>query len=265
MLAAAAVAAVSLPFALGVVRAQTLPPTPTLTYDTVSVHKTAPGANHVRITDGPQGGWRTENTSVVKLISASYHVEDYQIVGAPGWASTQGFDVMFTPDKNEPALGDKPTLQQLNDFTSHNAQRMQAVLRDRFGLILRSETRELPIYNLVQAKGGHKLSPHDPSKGGPSSSFNNGREVVGADATSSMLAELLAMVLKRPVVDETHVDGQWDFRMKWTPDSEASNPDASAPGSIFTEITDQLGLKLDLARGPVQVYVVEKIEQPTEN
>jgi uncharacterized protein (TIGR03435 family) len=264
MLWVAALTALSLPIALGILRAQSLPPAPVLTYDAVSIHKTAPETVNVHIGSGPQGGWSTVNTTAVTLISTAYNVRDYQIIGAPAWAKSQGYDVIFTPDKNEPAPGKNPSLRELDLNREHNSQRMQAVLRDRFALVLRSETRELPIYNLTQAKGGHKLSTHDPKKRGPSMNFNNGRQVVGVDVTVTMLAQSLAMILHRPVVDETHINGQWDFKADWTPDSETP-ANASAPGSIFTEINDKLGLKLQSAKGPVQVYVVEKIDQPEEN
>ncbi len=270
MLAFAALTAVSLPFALGILRAQTLPAAPALTYDAVSIHKTAPGTTNIHFSPGPQGGLRTLNTSAVKLIAHAYNVEDYQVLDAPGWASSQGFDVTFTPDKSEPPLGDSPSLKQLEGMMQRNGERMKAVLHDRFGLVLRSETRELPIYNLVQAKGGHKLSSHDPSKRGPSMNLNgNGpgkdMQLIGVDITPKYLAQSLANMLHRPVVDETHLDGQYDFRASFTPDMEATQSDVTSGGSLFTSLTDQLGLKLESARGPVQVYVIEKIEQPSEN
>jgi uncharacterized protein (TIGR03435 family) len=256
MLAVAAVAAVSLPFALGVLRAQTLPPAPTLTYDAVSIHKTASGTTSIRFSPGPQGGMRTLNTSAVKLIAWAYQVEEYQILDAPGWASSQGYDVTFTPDKSEAAFGDSPTLKQLEGWQQHTAQRTQAVLRDRFGLVLRSETRELPIFNLTQAKGGPKLAPH-PGEGGVSLG-SNGHQITGNGVTIGMSAVHLSALLGRPVRDETHINGEFDFKV--TPDS-----DGPMSESLFTALPEQLGLRLESAKGPVQVYVVEKIERPGEN
>jgi len=270
MLAVGALAALSLPFALGILRAQTLPPTPTLTYDAVSIHKSDPAATGSGVGRGPAGGWRTTNTAALFLIAIAYHVQDYQILDAPGWASNLRYDVTFTPDKSEPALGDNPSLKQLQESGERNSQRMQAVLRDRFGLVLRSETRELPIYNLVQAKGGHKLSQHDPAQRGPSMMFTNGRsgserQFKGVDIAVSFLAQSLSSYLHRPVVDQTHLDGQFDFSAYFTPDTDPTQSDVTSSGSLFTALTDQLGLKLESAKGPVQVYVVEKIEHPSEN
>jgi uncharacterized protein (TIGR03435 family) len=256
MLAVAAVAAVSLPFALGILRAQTLPPSPTLTYDAVSIHKSEPGNNGHLFRPGPEGGLRTVNIAVAGLIAFAYHVQDYQIIGAPGWVATQGYDISFTPDKTETPLTPSSGPAALQGFMDRNAIRLQAVLRDRFGLVLRSESRELPIFNLTQVKGGHKLTPH--VGGGGVSLGSNGREITGTDVTVEMLAGQLSVLLDRPVHNETHLDGEFDFKV--TPDS-----DGPMSESLFTALPEQLGLKLESAKGPVQVYVVEKIEQPTEN
>jgi uncharacterized protein (TIGR03435 family) len=249
MLAVAALAAVSLPFALGVLRAQTLPPAPTLTYGAVSIHKSPPGQAGHQIGPGPQGGWRVSNMSTLSLMEVAYNIENYQIIGAPGWVSSDCFDIVFTPDKAESA----PTGRM-----DRNAQRLQDVLRDRFGLVLRTEKHELPIYNLIQAKSGHKLLPHDPGKRG--SIGENEHQITVIGESVGTLAKMLSGLFGRPVHDETGLNGQYDFKLDWVPDS------APADGpSLFTALTDQLGLKLESAKGPVQVYLVEKIEQPTEN
>ena len=133
--------------------AQTLPPQPVYTYDVVSIHKSDPAERNIRVTEGPQGGLRTINTSVLHLIAAAYKVEEYRIFGAPKWADSEHFDVMFTPDKAETTPAADAMAKEWDGFFSHNLQRLQAVLRDRFGLVVRTETREMPIYLLTQAKG----------------------------------------------------------------------------------------------------------------
>jgi uncharacterized protein (TIGR03435 family) len=259
ILAAAALAAVALPFVLGIVRAQTLPPEPTLGYDVVSIHKSAPGTGNHLLGPGPQGGWRAINMPVTGLIAAAYHVQNYQILDAPGWASDQGFDVIFTPDKSETALNNSSSLKLIEGFMNRNAMRLQSVLRDRFGLVLRSEKREMPIYRLVQVKGGAKLSPHVAAGADtPPSLSSNGRQITGKNVPVWMLAQQLAMSLDRPVQDETHLEGQFDFKV--SPES-----DGPMSESLFTALPEQLGLKLEAAKGPVQVYVVEKVNPPTEN
>jgi uncharacterized protein (TIGR03435 family) len=272
-LAAAAVAVASLPFFIGLVRAQTLPPAPAYTYEVVSIHKTPPGQKNVHIGPGPQGGFRTENTSTLVLLSAAYGVQDYQIVGAPGWVASDRFDVTFTPDKTEVGLEPGMAPKEIHSYLDRNWQRLQAVLRDRFGLVLRAQTRELPIYGLAQARHGNKLTVHADEKSGFPSIQTNGRSrITATNATMDMLAQQLSMELRRPVHDETALNGRFDFKLEWTPEPDASpdhtaaDPNSSSPGgSIFTAIVEQLGLKLESKKGPVQVYVVEKIERPTEN
>jgi uncharacterized protein (TIGR03435 family) len=259
ILAAATVAAVSVPFVIGILRAQTLPPAPAYGYEVASIHKSAAGEMNHMIAPGPEGGLRAVNMPALALIAFAYHVQDYQILGATGWASSQGYDITFTPDKAETPLGETPGAKSIEDFMSRNAERMQAVLRDRFGLVLRAKTRELPVYILTTAKGGHELSSHDPARRGPSLT-GNGHELTGTGVPVSMLAQSLSRMLDSPVQDETHLNGEFDFKLNFAPDSEP----AAGP-SIFTALTDQLGLRLESTKRPVQVYVIEKIEHPSEN
>ena len=272
-LAAAAVTAAALPFVIGLLQAQTLPPPPAYTYEVVSIHKAAPGQINVHIGPGPQGGLRTENTSVITLIAGAYSIQDYQIVGAPGWASSDRFNVMFTPDKTEITLAPGMDPKEIQGYLRRNGQRLQAVLRDRFGLVLRVETRELPIYGLIQAPRGNKLSLNADEKSGfPSIQTNGNTRITASNATMEMLAQQLSMELRRPVQDETALKGRYNFTLEWAPEPDMSadhvnaGANNSSPGvSIFTAITEQLGLKLESKKGPVPVYVVEKIERPTEN
>ena len=146
---------------------------------------------------------------------------------------------------------------------------MQAVMRDRFGLVMRVETRELPVYALVPAKGGHKLSPPSSDKPGPMLGFVGSR-VTAFNAPVKMLTDFLSVQVGRPVADDTGLSGQYDFKLEWTPDAPVqarTDQQAAAPDgpSIFTALTEQLGLRLDSRKGPVPVYVIEKIEKPGDN
>jgi uncharacterized protein (TIGR03435 family) len=142
---------------------------------------------------------------------------------------------------------------------SRNWQRLQAVLRDRFGLVLRAETHELPVYALIKARNSVRLSRVD----GQASTFriDPPGSVTAFAEPITRLATYLSGELGRPVSDQTGLDGQYDFKLDWSPDLDTS---ATRP-SIFTALTDQLGLRLELKKGPVQVYAIEKIERPSEN
>ena len=271
MLAVAALAAVFVPFMIGILRAQTLPPAPAYGYEVASIHRSAPDQTNqpIGIGPGPHGGLRTVNTPVMLMVTFAYGVMNYQIDGAPRWVSSERYDVTLTPEKAEvaPSPGPESNLKDVTEWQDRNKQRMQAVLRDRFGLVLRAETHELPVYALVQTKSGAKLAMH--AAGDPRAFFYSNRpgQVEGTGATSSMLAGMLSRELGHPVNDETGLSGQYDFKLDWTPDAEladGSNNAAAGP-SIFAALTDQLGLRLESKKGPVQVYVIEKIEHPTEN
>ncbi|HVY94128.1 MAG TPA: TIGR03435 family protein, partial [Bryobacteraceae bacterium] len=129
-----------------------------------------------------------------------------------------------------------------------------------------------PIYALTRAKGGIKMTPHVEGSGGPSLQMRVRGQVEALGVDMQMLTlPLLSQQLGRPVKDETGLTGQYDFKLTWTPDavfSPDAPPGVAAPesaGSLVTALTDQLGLKLESKKGPVQVYVIEKIEQPKEN
>jgi uncharacterized protein (TIGR03435 family) len=253
------------------------PPEPRYGYEVASIKKADPAAHGVMIGRGPQGGLKTTNTNLLTLMTFAYGVRDYQIIDAPGWARGEGFDVSFTPDKPEvfpkPGEGDLKALESMMD---RQRQRVQAILRDRFGLQLRMETRELPIYSLNIAKSGSKLKPPDETRKGPSIGVSPEKgELTGVGANMRMLTDILSNILKQPVVDHTGVEGIFDLKLKWKPDAFVGGPGSAPPGeppvsdaegpSIFTAISEQLGLKLESKKGPVQVYVIEKAERPSEN
>jgi bla regulator protein blaR1 len=270
MLAATAVTAVSAPFLIGVLRAQTLPPAPAFGYEVVSVHRSDPAATGAQLGRGPQNGWRSQNTPVMMLLTVAYDIADYQVIGAPAWVNSDRYDVTFTPDKPQAPPGRGAPQKDRQAYLIGNRQRLQAVLRDRFGLVLRVETHELPLYVLRQAKSGSRLSPH--AEGAPGLIQFHPGSIAAVDASTDILAKLLSSEFHCPVHDETGLTGQYDFKLDWTPDPDAS-PDAAPAGlstpatgaSIFAAVTEQLGLRLESKKGPVQVYVIEKIERPAEN
>ena len=221
-----------------------------------------------RVPPGPQGGMRTTNTSVMEMLAFAWNVRDYQFVDAPKWVASSRYDVVLTPAENEVALGSDPAPAATLGSQGRNQQRLQAVMRDRFGLVLRAETRDLPIYALVQARDGSKLSVHPATAPQAVSMQQTGHgHLVTSDISLPVLANFLSFEMARPVVDETGLRGLYDFKLDWNPDLDMpevqGNP--SPDESIFTALTSQLGLRLESKRGPVQVYVVEKIERPTEN
>lgn len=263
-LAVAGVAAIATPLIIGVLRAQTLPPPPQFKFEVASIRPSNAADLNNRLGPSPQGGLRGQNVTTMHLIAFAYAVRPLQIIGGPGWVRSDRFDVIATPDQPESRPAPDMPRDQLDSFIGRLHQRVQALLSERFGLVLRAETRKMPVYALVIAKGGHKLTPTLEKNPNMQTSA---RHVRGTAATMKDVAFALAGLLERPVIDETGLTGLYDLSMEFAPELQ---PGATAPAdgggpSIFTAIQDQLGLKLESKRAPAPVFVIEKIEKPSEN
>jgi|SRR6185437_13603192 len=255
---------------IGVIQAQTAPPPPAYTYSIVSIHKSAPGDGETgwQWKGGPQGGLWTLNSTVADLITLAYQIPDYRLKGGLGWASSEHYDVVLTPA--EPEIPEDTTANAAElARRARNWQRLQAVLRDRFGLVLRLETHELPIYSLVQAGNGVTLPRVDGERS--NLRVNGPGKIKGTAQELNRLTTLLSEQLGRPVIDETGLIGQYNFTLEWSPDPNVSTPSGDAGtlpaigASLETALKQQMGLRLESKKGPVQVYIIEKVERPTEN
>jgi uncharacterized protein (TIGR03435 family) len=240
---------------------------PAPVFDAAAIHPHIPEPHeHNSIWSSPTDGrFRAENVSVVMLIHWAYEMPETRILDAPGWARTTYFNIDATAD---PAVD-----QQLHSLPSdagrkQKEQMVQALLADRFRLVTHAETRELPIYELIVAKGGAKLGGL--KSGG--TTVNHGRDHIEVEGSNSVafLAEELSKETGRDVVDKTGITGRYDLKLNWTPD-DATEPQLlngvpidSGP-TLFTALEEQLGLKLEPAKGPVQVLVIDKVEMPSAN
>ena len=192
---------------------------------------------------------------VKMLIENAYGVQDYQVLGGPSWLSSDRWTIE--------AKTEGPTT-----FTQ-KMQLLQPLLEDRFQLKLHRETRKLPEYRLVVAKSGPKLRQ---VRDGDAGSVRVGRgRIEGHQIPIARLAFFLQAELGRPVLEATGLKGNYDFKLEWVPDEsqpnsggEAPPPDAAGP-SIFAAIQEQLGLKLQAIKGPVEVLVIDHVEKPSEN
>ena len=203
--------------------------------------------------DFPPGGRFTgRNLTVKNLLRISYALEDYQISGGPSWIVSAGFDIQA---KAAASTGELPRGQVL--------QLVQALLADRFHLAIHGETRQLPIYALVVGKTGPKLQAAE-SGDVPSRSLRMG-ELITEKMSMTELAKILTFDLKRPVRDETGLKGNFAFTLEWTLGLGESDAGPSSRPSLFTAVQEQLGLKLESAKGPVEILVIDRVEMPTEN
>lgn len=292
LLAAAGMAAVASPVIFGLMnapqsRAQSAAATTAQlsSFDVVSI-KPNHGGSHFRFRSDP-GRLDAENVTLKFLLQEAYRVKDAQISGIPGWTDSERYNI-------EAKMDDSSTdaLRKLSpDEQAAQARLMlQSMLADRFKLTLHHEAKELPIYVLVVAKNGPKLresavTPEDnvplgppgpPNGPQPRHTLRIGSGDVSVIAQNlDMFADLLAHLVGRPVLNKTGLTGDFDFKLKWTPDEgrgqmpggapgDAAPPDASGP-SIFTALQEQLGLKLESQKGPVDTLVIDHVEKPSEN
>jgi bla regulator protein blaR1 len=228
-------------------------------FEVASIKPSDPSVNGFRIQNAPGGRLIASGVTVKFLIQRAYGVREFQIVGAPGWIDTARFDLNAKSDEDG---ANQPDAMPL---------RMRALLAERFKLQLSRETREMPVYALVIAKGGPKLKE---SESGPENSMSIGRgRITVKGAGTAMLSVQLSQSLGRIVHDKTGLAGSYDFKLEWTPEGQPLGPkDGDTPSSIdssgptlFTALQEQLGLKLESTKGPVEVLVIERVEKPTEN
>ena len=201
-----------------------------------------------------------------KILETAYNLRTFQILGGPTWLDADRYDISA---RNDAALNVLPKKQR----NAEMRRGLQTVLADRFQLEVHRETREWPEYALVVAKGGNRLNPPDDGVG---NGINAGCGAMrGTRATMSDLAMVLSRQMERPVLDKTSLSGRYDFEMNYTPDNGCASrqPDGSTANSetltdrpsIFTALQEQLGLKLESIKGPVEVIVIDRAERPGPN
>jgi len=203
------------------------------------------------------------------LIHYAFQLQPYQITGIPGWIKSAHYDVDARPSESHPNVDDIPLM-------------VQGLLEARFQLKYHWETREQPVYDLVVMKPG-KLhasilkgdcppllsNPDWLPKDAPCGALaNSPGHTKGYNLTAGKLAGNLSWLLSKPVSDKTNLKGRYDVELQWTPEyielrSNASSEE-DAP-NIFTAIQEQLGLKLQSARGPVRLFVIDNVQKPSDN
>ena len=253
------------------------------TFDVASVRRAVPGETGGRVQFPPGGRFRAENVSIDFILQQVYGVRDFQIVAAPEWRAiiADGYGTRYYIEASGTASATERDVKEM----------AKALLADRFALRLHTETRELPVYNMVVAKGGVK-GAHAPD--GPSGGvmLMVPGWIRGGRVSLSYLSLILSRYVDRPVVDATKLDQVIDFDLTWTPENiilsgtakEAGFNGGECPASfqemaarvkfkltnptcptIFAAVEEQLGLRLEPARSPMEVIVIDSVQQPTEN
>ena len=211
----------------------------------------------------------TRSTSLLFLITWAYDVQSDRVFGKPGWVDSVRYDVTANAAQDE-----RPAPPRLPGQPTELQQMMQTLLAERFKLVIHRETRELPVYALVAAKGGAKVQltkAPDVMGQNPFSMPARGR-LIGTQVSAEMLAKALSGQVGRTVQDQSGLEGVFDFKLEWEPDASAradggaASADLRAGSSLFTALQEQLGLKLETRKGKVEVLVIDRMEStPTEN
>ena len=199
-----------------------------------------------------------------RLIQLAYRVQDSQLAGGPDWVNTAKFDIDAKLDPSFVAAMHK-------QMAEHNSGDLKALLADQFKLVVHSEERTLPAYDLVVDSGGPKLQPVD----GIRVMHMEPGQLVSQGTPIDLLAAQLSSRLGRPIVDKTGLKASYAFNLRWTPDPSEQErmkaagepvPEAAAESngpSLFTALQQQLGLKLEPHTEPVQVLVIDHAESPS--
>lgn len=198
------------------------------------------------------------NLTLDQLIQLAYGIESRELVGGPDWVRVDRFNVTATAGQSV----DRERMKRM----------LQSLLAERFQLQLTRETQTGTVYALV-ARNARNLNP--PAKPSERSLVSTVREdsngflsyhYDGHNATMAALAQSLSGQLRAPVVDQTNLTGQYDFRINWTYGSAfyGLEPDPNIP-TIFTALEEQVGLRLVPGNGPVPVYVIERATHPSPN
>jgi uncharacterized protein (TIGR03435 family) len=205
-----------------------------------------------------------KNHTVKTLVAAAYNLTPRAISGGPAWVESDHYDILAKPP------GDiRPDLDE-------QMRMLRKLLADRFKLTFHRERKELPVYALTIAKGGPKLRPGTESPDGPKPLVfvlsPQGASMPGRNVTIAELASVMQRAaLDRPVVDQTGLTERYDFDLEFAPSNSLFGgqgpPELAEPDKpdLFAAIQQQLGLKLEATKGPVETFVIDQVERPSEN
>ena len=229
-------------------------------YDVVTIRPNNGGTSGVDI-DRDLNTYAGTNVSLANLIHDAYNIQADLISGGPKWVESSRFDVRAK-------VVDADAAELKNQSRDDRRRMLQVLLAERFHLQVHTEVKTLPVYELVVAKGGSKLSEiapgheddsfHGVSPG--STSVSNG-QMISVYRTMVNLADTLSGQVHRTVIDKTGLPGHYNFELSWTREDGPVPENATAP-PLFTAVEEQLGLKLVPGKGPVTTLVIDRVDLP---
>lgn len=276
----------------GITRARAQAPADKPKFEVASVRENTNDDGKVMFGIQPGGRFNTINAPLWELIRMAYGVQRTQLVGAPDWTESARYDIVAKAETDIPGSAPGSPLGPLNFM-------LQDLLEDRFKLRAHRETRDMPVYELRLARTDGKLGEGlKPSTidcaamrgrgrggraGGPPGPPPPGErprcgmrvapnQVLAGGVALAQLTQMLSQFTQRIVVDRTGLSGTFDIDLSFTPErmpqgppppgAPALNIDPNGP-SLFTALQEQLGLKLESEKAPVEVLVIDHVERPT--
>jgi uncharacterized protein (TIGR03435 family) len=258
---AQAVAAVPQAPGAGAQAAASLP-----SFEVASVKPASPKGSIIGLHTYPGGRITATQYTLFLLILDAFDIEGFQVAGAPGWATEDRYDIEAMPPASSQSSKANPPYPKAPP-NEEQRQMLQSLIADRFQLRFHREKRDGPVYLLVRGKNELKLQePKNkgayPWAGSNAGGAINGDGLAGANITMSELAARLSDRLRRPVLDQTGLKGSYDFKYQYLDPFEEERPDV-----IYTILksVQEIGLKLDPGRGPVETIVIDHVEKPSAN
>jgi uncharacterized protein (TIGR03435 family) len=195
----------------------------------------------------------------------AYGVNENQIKGGPPWIDSLAYEVVAKPERPDPGSAQAAPG---NAAWKRMQERLQSLLAERFLLAVHKDAKPGPVMALVIGKDGSKLEPTK-QEGVPPGTMRSATQIVGRAGTMQMLATVLTNWLGRPVEDRTGLTGNYDYILSYArdPDPLGDHPAPDAPGapSLITALQEQLGLKLESARGSIETLVIDRAQKPSAN
>jgi uncharacterized protein (TIGR03435 family) len=299
LLGAAATVVVIFPLAAGLIHAAQA-----LTFEAASIKPSAPGTRGPMLQMNPGGRIRTIGMTPRFLIEVAYDVKDTQIEGGPSWISSDRYDIEAKPEDSVAAAMDKLPPDQRKEnlgemmqsllrdrfklVLSHESKELPVyiLVAAKNGPKLKKSDfvpPEHPNEPPIASGANHFSPPPPPPPGGPhlpgGLMMRGPGHLESTGSEMSMLVNALSMITHRVVIDKTGLAGRYDFTLNWTPDETQLRPGGpdgpGGPGAppppdsngpdLFTAIQEQLGLKLESQKAPVDVLVIQHVEKPSEN
>lgn len=233
-------------------------------FDVYSVRSSKSGTNNMSMS-WHDDAFDVENARLSFLLQVAFKIRPAQINGLPKWATAERFNIHAKVSDYDPVL--------MKSLTPDQKLEMQKrFLLDAFKLAIHEETKELPVYVLVLAGHNSNLRLGDAvaesdegKKKGVGSMSVSDSSLTMTDGKVSDIANAVAQIVEREVIDKTELTGRYDATLHWAPEHPSTTATGETGPSIYTALQEQLGLKLLPSRAPVRTLVVDHIEVPQEN